>query len=362
MSLTPDPKQNQTSLRELSLIFLKLGTFAFGGPAAHIAMMEKEFVERRQWLTQEEFMTLMGFTNLIPGPNSTEMALHLGYLRRGTQGLIVAGLSFILPAMVMVLGLSAFLVQYGSLPRFDQTLQVVLAIMVGLILSVIVKFAKPLLKTHRDGLVLVLLILSSFFVNELVLLISAGLLMTLMNQKRTYVIEPISLLTLFLIFLKIGSILYGSGYVLLAYLKTEFMDVRQILTLNEIMDALAIGQLTPGPVFTTATAVGYLIHGWVGGLIATIGIFLPSFILVQVLNPVFKKLSQNQRLAAFLSGLKLASLALMIKVVWDVLVHTHDPLTLILVSVSAIMLIKTKINPTVLILGGVGFGLLMSLF
>jgi len=355
------PTQNKTSLTELSLIFLKLGTFAFGGPAAHIAMMEKEFVEKRQWLTQDEFLTLMGFTNLIPGPNSTEMALHLGYLRRKGTGLIVAGLSFIFPAFVMVMILSELLIQYGSLPGIDTALNTVIPIMVGLILSVIVKFARPLVKTPQDWVLMGLITLSAFWMNELALLVMAGIIVTLLKKNRLYVIEPISLMTLFLIFLKIGSILYGSGYVLLAYLKTEFLDVRQVLTLKEIMDALAIGQLTPGPVFTTATAIGYLIHGWIGGLVATIGIFLPAFILVQVLNPLFKKLSTNTSLTWFLHGLKLASLALMIKVVIEVTAQSIGEWTMILIPISALILIKTKINPTTLILGGVGLGLILSL-
>jgi len=350
-----------TSLKELALIFLKLGTFAFGGPAAHIAMMEKEFVEKRQWLTQDEFLTMMGFTNLIPGPNSTEMALHIGYLRHKGWGLVVAGISFILPAFIMVLILSAFLVEYGSIPSVSSALSAVVPVMLGLIISVIVKFSKPILKTSTDWVVLIFLFIASFYFNELVLLLLAGFLYWLLEKRRAYVIEPISLMTLFLIFLKIGSILYGSGYVLLAYLKTEFLDIRQVLTLNQIMDALAIGQLTPGPVFTTATAIGYLIHGWVGGLVATFGIFLPSFLLVNFLHPVFKKLSQNASLKSFLNGLKLASVALMIKVAFDVAVSYQNNWLLILAPISAVLLIKTKINPTSLILGGVVIGILLSL-
>lgn len=361
MTPSSDSLQNKTSYRELFLIFLKLGTFAFGGPAAHVAMMEKEFVEKRQWLSQDEFLAYLGFTNLIPGPNSTEMALHIGYSRRKGIGLLVAGISFIFPAFIMVLILSELLIRYGTLPGIEKALSAVLPIMVGLILSVIVKFAKPLVKSPSDWLLLGLITIGAFLMNELALLVITGIVVTLIKKKRIYVIEPISLLSLFLIFLKIGAILYGSGYVLLAYLKTEFLDVRQILTLKQIMDALAIGQLTPGPVFTTATAIGYLIHGWVGGLVATIGIFLPAFILVQVLNPLFKKLSTNTSLTWFLHGLKLASLALMIKVVLEITAQTWGQWTVILIPISAVLLLKTKINPTTLILGGVGLGLILSL-
>ncbi|KAF0226097.1 MAG: chromate transporter [Erysipelotrichaceae bacterium] len=345
-----------TPLKEIALIFLKLGTFAFGGPAAHIAMMEKEFVEKRQWLSQDEFLTMMGFTNLIPGPNSTEMALHIGYLRGKGKGMLVAGISFILPATLMVLALTSLLIEYGSIPSVYSALLGVGPVMLGLILSVIIKFSKPILKNTTQWFVLIVAFVASFFINELAILLMTGLLFFLLSKRRAYVLEPISLLTLFLIFLKIGSILYGSGYVLLAFIKTEFMDIRQVLTLKEIMDALTIGQLTPGPVFTTATAIGVLLHGWVGGLVATVGIFLPAFLLVYFLHPLFKKLSQNASLKTFLDGLKLASLALMMKVAFDVAWSYRENWLLVLAPISMFLLIKTKINPTFLILGGVIIG------
>jgi chromate transporter len=350
-----------TSLKELAIIFLKLGTFAFGGPAAHIAMMEKEFVEKRQWLSQGEFLTMMGFTNLIPGPNSTEMALHIGYLRAKGKGMLIAGLCFILPATLMVLGLSYLLVNYGSLPSVNQTLLAVGPIMLGLILSVILKFSKPLLKSYDSWILLIVILISTFYMNELLVLLFSGLVMFIISKRRVYALEPISLATLFWIFFKIGSLLYGSGYVLLAFIKTEFMDLRQVLTLNQLMDALTLGQLTPGPVFTTATAIGYMLHGWLGGIIATIAIFMPAFILVYFLHPVFVKMSQNASLKSFLEGLKLASLGLMIKVAFDVAWISRDNIFLILAPISLILLIKTKINPTVLIVGGVGLGYIVSL-
>lgn len=345
-------------LKELALVFLKLGTLAFGGPAAHIAMMEKEFVEKRQWLSQDDFLTMMGFTNLIPGPNSTEMALHIGYLRAKGKGMLVAGLCFILPAMLMVLALSWVLVTYGSIPAVSSALNGVGPVMLGLILSVIVKFAKPLLKTPFDWALTISMFGLALVVNELAVLLMAGVLAFLGKKAKLYVIEPISLLTLFLIFLKIGSILYGSGYVLLAFIKTEFMDVRQVLTLTEILDALTIGQLTPGPVFTTATAIGYLIHGVPGGIVATIGIFLPAFLLVYFLHPVFKKLSQMNAVKHFLDGLKLASLALMVKVALDVGISLSTSWFFVLTPITFVILWKTKTNPTWLILGGIGVGII----
>ncbi len=345
-------------LKELALVFLKLGTLAFGGPAAHIAMMEKEFVEKRQWLSQDDFLTMMGFTNLIPGPNSTEMALHIGYLRAKGKGMLVAGFCFILPAMLMVMGLSWILVTYGGIPAVSSALNGVGPVMLGLILSVIVKFAKPLLKTPFDWALTIGMFGLALVVNELAVLLLAGVLAFLGKKAKLYVIEPISLLTLFLIFLKIGSILYGSGYVLLAFIKTEFMDVRQVLTLTEILDALTIGQLTPGPVFTTATAIGYLIHGVPGGIVATIGIFLPAFLLVYFLHPVFKKLSQMASVKHFLDGLKLASLALMVKVALDVGISLSTSWFFVLTPITFLILWKTKTNPTWLILGGIGVGVL----
>lgn len=345
-------------LKELALVFLKLGTLAFGGPAAHIAMMEKEFVEKRQWLSQDDFLTMMGFTNLIPGPNSTEMALHIGYLRAKGKGMLVAGLCFILPATLMVLALSWILVTFGTLPAVANALNGVGPVMLGLILSVIVKFAKPLLKTPFDWALTIGMFGLALVVNELAVLLVAGVLAFLGKKAKLYVIEPISLLTLFLIFLKIGSILYGSGYVLLAFIKTEFMDVQQVLTLTEILDALTIGQLTPGPVFTTATAIGYLIHGVPGGIVATIGIFLPAFLLVYFLHPLFKKLSQMASVKHFLDGLKLASLALMVKVALDVGISLSNSWFFILTPITFVILWKTKTNPTWLILGGIGIGIL----
>jgi len=359
---TVDPSLTVTSLKELALIFLKLGTFAFGGPAAHIAMMEKEFVEKRQWLSQDDFLTMLGFTNLIPGPNSTEMALHIGYLRRKGKGLLVAGISFILPAFLLVMILTALLVEYGSLPGVDKALSAVTPVMLGLILSLIIKFSKPLLTSFQDWFLLITILILALFFNELIVLILAGFMVYLADKRKVLVLEPISLMTLFLIFLKIGSILYGSGYVLLAYIKTEFMDIRQVLTLDQIMDALTLGQITPGPVFTTATAIGYLTHGWIGGMVATLGIFLPSFLLVQLLHPLFVRLSQNSSLKSFLRGLKLASVALMIMVVAEVAYSQRTNWLLILAPISALILTKTKINPTVLILGGVVLGIILSLF
>jgi len=357
-----DKASSAASLKELALIFLKLGSFAFGGPAAHIAIMEKEFVEKRQWLSQDEFLSMLGFTNLIPGPNSTEMALHIGYLRGKGRGLLVAGVSFILPAMIMVMILTALLNVYGSLSVVENALMAVVPVMIGLIISVIIKFSQPILKSAQDWIVLILILVASFYMNELVLLVMAGGLVALLDKKRAYVLEPISLMTLFLIFLKIGAILYGSGYVLLAYLKTEFLDLRQVLTLDQIMNALAIGQLTPGPVFTTATAIGFMTHGWLGGIVATVGIFLPSFILVQVLHPMFQKINRSPSFKSFLSGLKLASVALMIMVVLEISYGYRTNWLLILTPITAIILTKTKINPTILIISGVLIGVLLSLF
>lgn len=351
-------------MKELILIFLRLGTFAFGGPAAHIAMMEKEFVEKRAWLSHDEFLDLMGFTNLIPGPNSTEMALHIGYLRHKGKGMLAAGAAFILPATLMVLGLSYLLKTYGSIPSVSTMMTYVTPVIVALIASVIYTLGKKQLTSPISIAVFVVtLALSLVWKQELLILLGAGLIYLLLNTTFTKhrVFEPLSLTMLFLIFLKIGSVLYGSGYVLLSFLKTEFV-VPNYLDLQTVIDAMTLGQITPGPVFTTATAIGYLLHGVPGGILATLGIFLPSFILVYVLHPLFPKLQSNPTLKKFLEGVKLASLALMMSVVIELCLGFEGLIPFFTFMIANTILTRTKINPTWLILCAALIGLLQSRF
>lgn len=345
---------------EIALIFSRLGTLAFGGPAAHIAMMETEFVEKRQWLDKDEFLNLIGFTNLIPGPNSTEMALHIGYVRGGALGMIVAGVCFIVPAMTLVLILSYFLVKYGSLPNVSSLMNGIIPVMLAIIVSVLYKLGKSSIKDKLSVMLTIFAFSLAFSgISEILVLLGIGALYYIIKKSpsfKAFTVEPFSLGLLFWTFFKIGAVLYGSGYVLLAFVKTEFLDHYQVLTLTQIMDAIAIGQVTPGPVFTTATAIGYMLFGVTGGIVATIGIFLPSFILVIVLHPFFKKMSQNKDISIFLEGIKLASLALMANVALSIgTAYIVQPL-FILFPFALYLLVKTKVNPTWLILSGAIIG------
>ncbi len=349
-------------MKELLFLFLRLGFFAFGGPAAHIAMLERECVEKRQWLSEEEFLDLISLTNLIPGPNSTEMVLHMGYLKAKGKGMLVAGAAFILPAMSMVLALAYILKTYGTLPEVEAILLAITPVIVALIASVGYKLSAKQLKDTKTILVFVSIFIISFLgIQELLILAIAGLLYFIFDRysKQTLVVEPLSLIGLFLVFLKIGSVLYGSGYVLLSFLNSELL-VPGYLDAQTIIDALTIGQLTPGPVFTTSTAIGYFMHDLPGAIVATIGIFLPSFLFVYFLHPLFPKMRQNKYLSLILDGVRLGSLALIFKVVFDLGLNLD--MTQIVVSLFAfIILIKTKLNPTWLILSMGLFGYISSL-
>ncbi len=351
-----------TAMKELLFLFLRLGFFAFGGPAAHIAMLEHECVEKRQWLSKEEFLDLIALTNLIPGPNSTEMVLHMGYLKAKGKGMIIAGLAFILPAMSMVLALAYVLKEFGSLPAIESILISITPVIVALIASVGFKLSSSQLNNTKNLLLFIFAFLLSLFgLKELTILLLTGIVYILVDklQTKTFVVEPLSLLGLFLIFLKIGSVLYGSGYVLLSFLNSELLHPGY-LDAQTIIDALTIGQLTPGPVFTTATAIGYFMLDIPGAIVATIGIFLPSFLFVYFLHPLFPKMKQNKILKSILEGVRLASLALIFKVVYDLGLNLNAVQIAFAVG-SFILLIKTKLNPTWLILAMGSYGFILSL-
>lgn len=348
-------------MKELIKLFLRLGFFAFGGPAAHIAMLEKEVVEKRQWLTQEAFLDLLGLTNLIPGPNSTEMVLHIGYLRGKTKGMIISGLAFILPATLMVIALAMLINTYQDFSLIHAFIAGMTPVVIALIASVLISLSKKQLNSKTNLFVFILAFgLSFLHIQEFVVLFSMGLLILLINKMhKSYVLEPMSLLTLFLIFLKIGAILYGSGYVLLSFLNTELIQTGY-MTQAQVLDAFKIGQLTPGPVFTTATAIGYFSHGLSGALLATVGIFLPSFIFVSLIHPFKDLLNTHLSFKHFLEGVKLASLALILKVVVDLVLPLAFVDILMVIGFLGILL-KTKINSTWLILGSGLFSLMISL-
>jgi chromate transporter len=349
---------------EIFKVFAKLGIFAFGGPAAHVAMMEDEIVTKRKWMTKERFIDMYGFTSLIPGPNSTEMAILMGYHRGGMIGLIIAGLSFILPAVLIVLAFAFIYVNYGSIPvvagLFDGVKPVILAI----VLQALYRLSKSVLSSFEKGLIFgAILALSFFGFSEIpLILIGASIYFIIkkLPKNKSFVVEPMSWFLVFLVFLKIGSVLYGSGYVLLSFLETEFVLRYGAITSQTLLDAVAVGQFTPGPVFTTATFIGYVIAGFPGAIAATIGIFLPSFLLVGFVFPWFEKLRKNPILSIVLDGVNVASIALMAAVTIKLGIATIVSWqSAIIFFVSAGLLIKSKINSTWLILVGAIIGVLL---
>jgi chromate transporter len=372
-------------LRELALLFLKLGTIAFGGPAAHIAMMEDEVVRRRGWLTRERFLDLVGATNLIPGPNSTEMAIHVGHVRAGWRGLVVAGTCFITPAMVIVLAITWAYVRFGSLALAEGVLYGVKPVVIAVVAQAIWALGRTAVKTRLLAAVgVVALVLVAFGVNELLVLVGAGVAVLLLHfgaRRGKHLIAfvglfapptagaagattavPAGLWPLFLVFLKIGSVLYGSGYVLLAFLRADLVERRGWLTEGQLLDAIAIGQVTPGPVFTTATFIGYVLGGLPGALAATVGIFLPAFVFVGLTGPLVEKARTSPAAGAILDGVNVASLALMTFVTAQLVVAAvTDLVTLVLAVASAALLIRYRVNSAWLVLGGAAVGLVTRL-
>jgi chromate transporter len=314
----------KTTLLEVAAVFLKLGLTAFGGPAAHIAMMETEVVGRRQWVSRSQFLDLVGLTGLIPGPNSTELAIHLGYARAGWLGLWVAGVCFIVPAMLLVWGCAIAYVHLQMLPAVGQVLYGMKPVVLAILVQALLKLARTALKDKPlIVLSLAVAVLNSLGLSELLLLVLAGtanLLRHWPSQRTLSLWMPLLPLGIaaptwgstqvFLYFLKIGSVLYGSGYVLLAFLQQDLVERLHLLSSQQLLDAIAIGQITPGPVFTTATFIGYLLAGHAGALWATIGIFLPAFLFVGLVALGLKKLQNSVRFRAFLDGVNGATVGL----------------------------------------------------
>jgi chromate transporter len=354
-----DSKETTRPLRELAFLFFKLGTIAFGGPAAHIAMMEDEVVRRRNWLTREEFLDLLGATNLIPGPNSTEMAIHIGARRAGFVGLLVAGSCFILPAMCIVMACAWAYVRFGTQPHATAILYGVKPVIIAVVLQALWGLGKTAIKSASLGLITIAAVAANFIgLNELLVLLAAGLVMILATKTgRTGMTLAVPLPALFLIFLKIGSVLYGSGYVLLAFLRSDFVERLHWLTEAQLLDAVAVGQVTPGPVFTTATFIGYILGGPMAGIIATIGIFLPAFFFVAISGPLIPKIRTSETAGAFLDGVNAASLALMIVVTWQLGRSAMiDWVTVALAIAAGIALIRFKVNSAWLVLAGAAVG------
>ena len=365
-------------LTELAALFLRLGTTAFGGPAAHIAMMRDEVVLRRQWMSDAEFLDLLGATNLIPGPNSTEMAIHVGHRRAGWPGLVVAGACFILPAAAITLLLAWAYVRFGSRPDAAWLLYGVKPVVIAIVAQAVLGLAPVAARTRPLQALGVALVLAAIAgVNEFLLLllggaaavalaasrrgasVAAGLTLPVGSQAlaiATVAIPASGTATtgaLFWTFAKIGSVLFGSGYVLLAFLRAELVERLGWLDAGQLVDAIAIGQLTPGPVFTTATFVGYLLAGNAGALAATCGIFLPAFVFVAASAPLVPRLRRSWIAAAALDGVNVASLALMATVTLQLVrAAVIDVPTALLAGASLLLLVRWKLNTTWLILGG----------
>jgi chromate transporter len=356
-------------VRELALLFLRLGATAFGGPAAHIAMMEDEVVRRRGWLTREELLDLLSAANLIPGPNSTELAIHIGYRRNGWPGLLVAGACFILPAALIVTCIAWLYVRYAKLPQAEAVLYGVKPVIIAIVAQALWRLGKTAMKSPLlIGAAVVALVAAFLGVHELVVLFGVGVLIAAVRTKRAMFVAPLAaipaavpafgLLPLFLFFLKVGSVLFGSGYVLIAFLRADLVERWHWLTEAQLLDAVAVGQITPGPLFTTATFIGYVLGGLPGAAVATIGIFLPAFVFVALSAPLVSRLRQSKVAGAFLDGVNAATVALMTFVTWQ-LARTAivDIPTIAIAVVSAIVLLRYEINSMWLIAGGAVVGL-----
>jgi chromate transporter len=378
----PNPS---ASLGQLALLFLKLGTIAFGGPAAHIAMMEDEVVRRRRWLSREDFLDLLGATNLIPGPNSTEMAIHIGHRQAGWPGLIIAGSCFILPAALIVAAFAWVYVRYNSLPEVSGVLYGVKPVIIAIVLQALWPLGRAAVKTKLLAAVAVAGIALSFLgLNELLILFGGGIivgggrlivqqvksgghnLFSLISATPIALIlqsgatAPFGLWPLFLFFLKVGSVLYGSGYVLLAFIRADLVERWHWLSESQLLDAVAVGQVTPGPVFTTATFIGYVLGGPLGAIVATVGIFLPAFFFVAVSGPLIPRIRRSEIAGAFLDGVNAVSLAMMVVVTYQLgRAALVDLVTVALAIVSAIILLRFHVNSAWLVLGGAVAGLLL---
>ena len=383
------------NIREVAGVFFKMGLVAFGGPAAHIAMMEDELISKRKWMSRQHFLDLMGATNLIPGPNSTEMTMHCGHERAGTLGLFVAGISFIIPAVVITGILAWLYVEYSTIPEVGPFIYGIKPTVIAIIAGAVYKLGKKALKNWELGVLGILVIVAAFLgVNEVSALLGAGLvgmiyfyfknkvaeqneskketpkkqfLPLLLLQGTGAVAAKITTLKVFLTFLKVGAILYGSGYVLFAYLDAELVSTG-MLSRQELIDAIAIGQFTPGPVLSTATFIGYQLNGIWGALAATAGIFLPSFLFVLILNPLIPKMRKSKLLRGFLDAVNIAAVAIMVAVLFEIamesiIVNSNIEWRALVIAIISIIITFgfKKISVMWLVLGGAILGYLLHL-
>lgn len=382
----PTPEGRTQALRQIAGIFLKLGFTAIGGPAAAVAMMRQEFVVRHKWLTEEEFLDYWGITNLVPGPNATELAIHIGYKIAGWPGLIAAGVCYILPAMLIVLGLAWAYVRFGALPALDGVLYGIKPVVVAILTWALVGMMRPRVRQPWGlGVGAGVFIAYLLGVSPLVLLLAGGAVMGLVRflkdrngsppalsvlllglglpAQALPAAAPFSLARLFWVFLKAGALMYGSGYVLLAFIQDDLVDRLGWLTQSQLVDAIAVGQVTPGPLSTTATFVGYLTGGLPGALLATLAMFLPGFIFVAVTHPWLEKLRGTGGGSGFLDGVNFASLGLMAGVTWEVgATALVDPVTAMAALAGLFLLRRFELSAPWLILGGAVVGVAKALF
>lgn len=371
-------KKNE--LKEIAKLFFKLGSIAFGGPAAHIAMMEDEIVKKRKWMTQEHFLDIVGATNLIPGPNSTEMTMHCGYERAGWKGLFVAGSCFIFPA-VLITSIFAWLYQqYGQLPKVEPFIYGIKPAVIAIIIVAAFRLGKKAVKNIELAILGALTLVACLFgLNEIIALFGCGflgLIIYLFKKNKGNLksliplllfqaMEPVKIETfkIFLTFLKVGAILYGSGYVLFAFLDSELV-ANGWLTRQTLIDAVAVGQITPGPVLSTATFIGWQMNGITGAIAATVGIFLPSFIFVLILNPLIPKMRKSKIIGVILDAINVAAVALILAVSVEMARDTiTDWRTIVIAVVSLIVVfVLKKLNSAFIVLGGAIIGYLLTFF
>ena len=371
-------QNEKTSLKELAKLFIRLGLTAFGGPVAHIAMMQNEVVDKRKWMDHQHFMDLIGATNLIPGPNSTEMAIHIGHERAGWKGLVVAGCCFIIPA-VLITGFIAWLYRlYGQLPQVRPFTYGIKPVIIAIILSAVFPLARKALKNIQLGMIGLLALMASLAgMNEIAVMFGAGFVILLLYVSRrkttdlktdvSFFLLNIPVLSLenakiFWIFLKIGAILYGSGYMLFAFLDSELV-AKGLLTRTQLIDAIAVGQFTPGPVFSSVTFIGWQMNGPWGALFATVAVFLPSFVFVALLNPLVPKMRKSRLFSAFLDGVNIASVAIILTVCIRFSRETvTDWRTILIAALSLIITFGfRKVNTVFLILGSAALGYVLQL-
>ena len=363
------------SLKEIAKVFFKLGSIAFGGPAAHVAMMDDEIVKKRKWMTSQHFLDLIGATNLIPGPNSTEMTMHCGHERAGWKGMIVAGTSFIFPAVTITLIFAWLYEKYGQLPAVEPFIYGIKPAVIAIIISAVHRLGKKALKNTELGVIgAIVLIVCLLGVNQIIALFGGGLLGLILyfaknTRKSSNGFFPILIAgtvqagtwKVLFIFLKVGALLYGGGYVLFAFLDAELVSTG-LLTRQQLIDAIAVGQFTPGPVLSTATFIGYQLNGFWGAMAATVGIFLPSFVFVAILNPLMPKLRKSKVISALLDAVNIAAVALIAAVCIEMGKATLTDWKTITIAITSLIVVFyfKKLNSAFVVVGGALLGLILT--